>query len=189
MTKLSVEDFVAKKIFFVKGVGRDITRLGSFEQALRDAGIQMFNLVRVSSIIPPNCKVISPQEGKQLLKPGEVVFLVMSKIESDEPNRLVAASIGAAMPKDRNMYGYLSEYEAYGENDEVAGEKAEDLAATMLATTLGIHFDVDASWDEKEKAFKMSNKIVKTFNITQSAVVGKDGKWTTVIAAAVLVFH
>jgi len=113
----------------------------------------------------------------------------MSKIESDEPNRLVAASIGAAVPKDRNIYGYLSEYEAYGENDEVAGEKAEDLAATMLATTLDIHFDVDASWDKKEKAFKMSNKIFKTFNITQSAVVGKDGKWTTVIAAAVLAFH
>jgi len=189
VTRLSAEDFVAKKIFFVKGVGRDITRLGSFEQALRDAGIQMFNLVRVSSIIPPNCKVISSKEGKRLLKPGEVVFLIMSKIESDEPNRLIAASVGAAVPKDRNMYGYLSEYEAYGESDEVAGEKSEDLAATMLATTLGIHFDVDASWDKKKKAFKMSNKIVKTFNITQSAVVGKDGKWTTVIATAVLVFH
>ncbi|MGC8548040.1 MAG: pyruvoyl-dependent arginine decarboxylase [Candidatus Micrarchaeia archaeon] len=183
----SADLFVAKRMFFTKGVGRDTTELGSFEQALRDAQIQKFNLVRVSSIIPPNCEVIKREEGLQLLKPGQVVFLVMSRIESNEPNRLMAASIGAAMPKDRNNYGYLSEYESFGESDEAAGEKAEDLAATMLATTLGIEFDPDQSWDEKEQVFKMSNKIVKTFNVTQSAVVGKGGRWTTAIAAAVLI--
>ncbi|MEM3781826.1 MAG: arginine decarboxylase, pyruvoyl-dependent [Candidatus Micrarchaeaceae archaeon] len=183
----SVDPLLARKMFFVKGVGRDSEKLGSFEQALRDAHIQMFNLVRVSSIIPPNCEIVKQEEGFQLLVPGQVVFLVMSRIESNEPNRLIAASIGAAMPKDRSQYGYLSEYEAYGETDEVAGEKAEDLAATMLATTLGIEFDADQSWDEKEQVFKMSNKIVKTFNVTQSAVVGKGGRWTTAIAAAVLV--
>lgn len=180
-------NFVAKKLFFTKGVGRDSTPLGSFEQALRDARIQMFNLVRVSSIIPPNCQVIKPEEGLQMLSPGQVVFLVMSRIESNEPNRLIAASIGVAIPKDRNQYGYLSEYEAYGEADEIAGEKAEDLAATMLATTLGIEFDPNKSWDEREQVFKMSNKIVKTFNVTQSAVVGKDGRWTTALAAAVFI--
>ncbi|MEM3180838.1 MAG: arginine decarboxylase, pyruvoyl-dependent [Candidatus Micrarchaeaceae archaeon] len=180
---------IAKKMFFTKGVGRDSTQLGSFEQALRDARIQMFNLVRVSSIIPPNCELIKHDEGLQLLVPGQVVFLVMSRVESNEPNRLIAASVGAAMPKDRNQYGYLSEYEAYGETEEVAGDKAEDLAATMLATTLGIEFNTYQGWDEKEQVFKMSNKIVRTFNVTQSAVVGKDGKWTTTIAAAVFVTH
>jgi len=181
------ESFVAKRMFFTKGVGRDSTPLGSFEQALRDAQIEQFNLVRVSSIIPPNCEVIKREEGLQLLHPGEIVFLVMSRIEANEPNRLIAASIGAAMPKDRAVHGYLSEYEAFGESDEIAGEKAEDLAATMLATTLGIEFDPNQGWDEKEQVFKMSNKIVRTFNVTQSAVVGKEGKWTTAIAAAVFI--
>jgi Pyruvoyl-dependent arginine decarboxylase (PvlArgDC) len=85
------------------------------------------------------------------------------------------------------MHGYLSEHHAYGETDEKAGEYAEDLAASMLATTLGIEFDPELDWDEREQIFKMSGKIVRTTNITQSAVGNKDGLWTTVFAAGVFV--
>ena len=56
----------------------------------------------------------------------------------------------------------------------------------MLATTLGVEFDPDAAWDEREKVYKMSGKIVRTFNVTQSAEGHKDGMWTTVIACAIL---
>ena len=73
-----------------------------------------------------------------------------------------------------------------GETDEKAGDYAEDLAATMLASTLGVEFNPDTAWDEREKIYKMSGKIVKTFNITQSAEGHKDGIWTTVLAAAML---
>jgi arginine decarboxylase len=183
----AVGNIVPKKVFFTKGVGRSIRELESFESALRDAGISQYNLVRVSSIIPPNCEVITREKGISLLHPGGITFLVLARIQSDEPNRLLSASIGLALPKDVNTYGYLSEYEDYGESDEVAGEKSEDLAATMLASTLGISFDVDQSWDEKEQVFKMSGKMVKTSNVTQSAVVGKDGHWTCAVAAAVFI--
>ena len=51
---------VPKKIFFVKGKGFSTnSELRSFEQALRDAGIEKFNIVKVSSIIPPFCKEVS----------------------------------------------------------------------------------------------------------------------------------
>jgi arginine decarboxylase len=184
---MEASDMVPKKVFFTKGVGRAIRKLESFELALRDAGIEKFNLVSVSSIIPPNCDIVTKDKGLQLLKPGGITFLVLARLQSDEPNRLLASSIGLALPKDPNTYGYLSEYEAYGESDGIASEKAEDLAASMLASTLGIEFDIDQSWDEKEQVFKMSNKIIKTSNITQSAVVGKDGHWTCAIAAAVFI--
>ncbi len=182
-----VGNIVPTKVFFTKGVGRSVRELEAFESALRDAGISQCNLVRVSSIIPPNCEVIPKDKGIALLKPGGITFLVLARIQSDEPNRLMSSSVGLAIPKDSNSYGYLSEYEDYGESDEVAGEKSEDLAATMLASALGIQFDVDQSWDEKEQEFKMSGKIVKTSNITQSAVVGKDGHWTCAVAAAVFI--
>ena len=90
-----------------------------------------------------------------------------------------------AIPADPEQHGYLSEHHAYGETEEKAGEYAEDLAASMLATTLGIEFNSDIAWDEREQLFKMSGKIVRTSNITQSAVGNKDGLWTTVFAAAV----
>ncbi|HHH80357.1 MAG TPA: arginine decarboxylase, pyruvoyl-dependent [Thermoplasmatales archaeon] len=178
---------VPKTVFFTKGVGRHRDRLQSFELALRNAGIQMCNIVRVSSIIPPNCKVIPREKGIAKLKPGEITYCVMSQNETNEPNRLIAASIGVAIPKDRNTYGYISEHHSYGEVSKKAGDYAEDLAATMLATTLGLDFDIDKAWDERKQEFKMSGRIVKTSSVTQTAVGDKNGKWTTVIAAAVFV--
>jgi arginine decarboxylase len=144
-------------------------------------------LVLVSSIYPPGCKIISKEEGLKLLKPGEIVFAVYDRESNNEPNRLIAASVGVAIPADSSMHGYLSEHHAFGETDEKAGEYAEDLAASMLATTVGIEFDPEADWDEREQLFKMSGKIVRTTNITQSAVGNKDGLWTTVFAAAVFI--
>ena len=99
----------------------------------------------------------------------------------------MAASVGVAIPSDENQHGYLSEHHSFGETDEKAGEYAEDLAASMLATTLGIEFNPDTAWDEREQLFKMSEKIVRTSNITQSAIGNKDGLWTTVFAACAFV--
>ncbi len=178
--------FIPTKVFLTKGVGRHKDRLQSFELALRNAGIQHCNLVSVSSIIPPNCKIISAEEGKKMLKPGQITFVVMSQNSTNEANRLIAASIGIALPKDRSFYGYLSEYHSYGESAKKAGDYAEDLAATMLATTLGIEFDADKAWDEKKQVFRMSGKIVKTSSVTQTAK-GNQGVWTTVVAAAVFI--
>lgn len=176
---------VPSKVFFTKGVGRHREQLTSFELALRDAGIEKFNLVQVSSIFPPQCKIIGKDAGLASLLPGEIVFVVMSRCQSDEPRRLIAASVGCALPSDRSVYGYLSEHHAYGQSEKVAGDYAEDLAAAMLASTLGIEFDEEKSWDEKKEVWKISGKIFRSFNITQSAIV-KD-EYATVIAAAVFV--
>lgn len=173
-------------MFFTKGVGRHKDYLQSFELALRDAKIEKCNLVTVSSIYPPGCKRIPTEEGLKALQPGQITFAVMARNATNEPNRLIAASIGVATPADNSQYGYLSEHHPFGETDEKAGEYAEDLAATMLATTLGVEFNPDIEWDEREKLFKMSGKIVKTYNITQSAEGDKNGLWTTVIASAIL---
>lgn len=180
--------FVARKMFFTKGVGRHKEKLAAFEAALRDAGIAALNLVHISSIFPPQCKRISREEGVKYLSPGQVTFCVIARNETNEPNRLLAASIGLAVPADRqNQFGYLSEHHSFGETEEKAGEYAEDLAASMLATTLGVEFDADKDWDEREKQFKMSGKIITTMNVTQSAIGDKKGLWTCVIAAGVLI--
>lgn len=184
-----MDQLVAKKIFFTKGVGRHKEELASFEQALRDAGIEKFNLVTVSSIFPPGCKIVSRDDGLKMLQPGQIVFCVMYQNRSNEPNRLMAASVGLAVPADSNQYGYLSEHKSFGETAEKAGEYAEDLAASMLATTLGIEFDSNTAWDEREQLYKASGKIIKTSNITQSAIGDKDGLWTTTVAAAVFIFE
>jgi arginine decarboxylase len=177
--------YVPKKIYLTKGVGKHREKLASFEMALRAAGIAEFNLVRVSSIFPPHSKLITIPEGRKLLKPGQVLHVVMSENATNEAHRLVAASVGVAIPKDRAQYGYLAEHHSYGQTEKQAGDYAEDLAASMLATILGIDFDPNTSYDERKDIWRMSDKIVITRQATQSAIGDREGLWTSVVAAAV----
>ncbi len=178
---------IPKYFFLTKGVGKHKEQLQSFELALRDAKIQHLNLVNVSSIIPPGCQLITRERGAEMLKPGQITHLVMARNSTNEPHRLIASSIGIAIPSGQNDYGYLSEHHSFGQPDDKAGDYAEDLAASMLATTMGIQFDPEIAWREKEQLFKASRMIIRTRNVTQSATGDKDGLWTTAIAAAVFV--
>ncbi len=178
---------LAREIFLTKGVGRHRERLSSFELALRDAGIAHFNLVQVSSIFPPGCKLISRPAGLTKMTPGQVAFVVMSRNDTNEPSRLISATVGLAIPKDATQVGYLTEHHDFGMTERRAGDYSEDLAVTMLATSLGLDIDIDKSWDENKEEWKISGKIYSTRNVTQSATGHKEGQWTSVVAAAVLV--
>ena len=174
-------------MFLTKGVGVHKDKLSSFEVALRNAGIEKCNLVYVSSILPPNCSIVSKADGLKLIQPGQITYCIMARNSTNEPSRLVSSAIGVAVPKDQKNYGYISEHHSYGETARVSGDYAEDLAATMLATTLGIEFDPELAWDERKQVYRASGHIIKTRNICQSAEGDKHGQWTTVIAAAVLI--
>jgi arginine decarboxylase len=178
---------IPKRCFFTKGVGVHKERRTSFEQAVRSAGLAHCNLVLISSIYPPFCKRLSKEEGVKLVRPGEIVFAIYDRQSTNEPNRLIAASVGVAIPADQEQHGYLSEHHSFGETEEKAGDYAEDLAASMLATSLGLEFDPETAWDEREHLFKMSGKIVRTANVTQSAIGNKDGLWTSVFAACAFI--
>ena len=180
-------ELTPKKVFFTTGVGKHKNYLQSFECALRSAGIEKQNLVTVSSILPPKCEIISVEDGLQLLSPGSITFCVMARNASNEVNRLVSSSVGVAIPADRSTYGYLSEHHPYGEDMKTAGDYAEDLAATMLAETLGVAFNPDTDWSDREQTFKMCEQIVETKNFTASSFSDK-GEWCTVIASAVFIF-
>jgi len=175
-----------KRMFFTKGVGYHRKKLQSFELALRDSGIEMLNLVTVSSIFPPNCRLISKEAGIKELQPGELTFVILSRESTNEPNRLISAAIGLARPKDKKQYGYVSEHHAFGEMKTQSADFAEDLAATMLASTLGIELDPDVAWDERKQVYEVGHKQFVTQSIGQSAVGHKEGLWTTVVACAVM---
>ena len=178
--------YVPKQLFFTKGVGVHREKLTSFELALRDAKIACYNLVRVSSIFPPHCEVVSIEDGLKHLEPGQIVHCVMSESATAEPNRLIAASVGVAIPRDRTTFGYLSEHHSYGQTGKISADYAEDLAAEMLATVLGVEFDPNSSWDEKREIWKIADVIADTSEVTASAVGHKGGHWTTVVAASIL---
>ncbi|MBN1795695.1 MAG: arginine decarboxylase, pyruvoyl-dependent [Sedimentisphaerales bacterium] len=182
-----MEDFVPSKVFLTKGVGRHKYQLKSFEMALRMAGVAQQNLVQVSSILPPRCKIISREAGLKYLTPGAISYCVMARTDTDEHGRLIAASIGLAVPKEKDKWGYLSEVHNYGMNQKQAADMSEDLAAGMLGTTLGFEVDPDKAWSEKEQVYQSSGLIIRTSNITQTAS-GQQNLWTTVVAIAMFIF-
>lgn len=79
---LSATKLIPRKVFFTTGVGKHEDALVSFELALRDARIEKFNLVTVSSIFPPSCEIIGIEDGLRELFPGQIVFCVMSRMTS-----------------------------------------------------------------------------------------------------------
>jgi len=182
-----MEKLVPTRVFLTRGVGRHKYQLKSFEQALRQAGVAQQNLVQVSSILPPKCKVVSREAGLKMLIPGQICYCVMARADTNEHGRLVASSIGIAVPKDKSNWGYLSEVHGHGMNQVEAAEMAEDLAAGMLGTTLGLEVDPNKAWSEKEQVYKSSGLIIRTSNITQTAR-GKKGLWTTTVAIAMFQF-
>jgi arginine decarboxylase len=175
-----------KEMFFTTGIGHHKDKLTSFELALRDANIAQFNIVRVSSIFPPYCKIISKEEGLAKLQAGQIVFSVLSDIGTNEFGRMIAASIGVAIPNDQSLHGYLSEYHEYGKTQEEVGDYAEDIAAYMIATILtGSKEEID--WDAAKEIWKMQSNIVKTQNTSVATKGYLNGSWTTALAGAILV--
>ncbi|HEX6214357.1 MAG TPA: arginine decarboxylase, pyruvoyl-dependent [Vicinamibacterales bacterium] len=179
---------VPTSYFLTRGVGVHRHRLTAFELALRDADIEQQNLVSVSSILPPECLELTREAGVATLRPGEITFCVMARTETDEPGRRIHSSIGLARPTDAKMYGYISEHHGYGMTAEQSGDYAEDLAASMLASTLGIEFDPDAAWDERKKVYQTSNLIFGSTSMTAAAIGDPAGRWTCAVAAAVFRF-
>lgn len=160
-----------KQLFLTKGIGQHRNKVVSFELALREAGIAQYNLVEVSSIFPPGCEIIKPEAGINFLSPGEIVYCVMSRNSTDEAHQMIAASVGLAVPEDRDKYGYLLEYQSFNQSAEETGKCAESLAAEMLATTLADSTD----------------SIAKTTNITKVGASEGNDLWTTVVAVAVFI--
>jgi arginine decarboxylase len=179
---------IPKRVFLTRGIGTHRQQLSAFEYALRDADIEQQNLVSVSSILPPQCELIPRELGVTALTPGEITFCVMARAETNEASRLITAGIGMARPTNSGHYGYISEHHGFGMSEAETTEYVEDLAATMLASTLGVEFNPDAAWDERKRVYALSNLIVDTLSIASSAEGVSRGDWTCVVAAAVFLF-
>ncbi len=180
---------VPTSVFLTHGVGSSRHQLSAFEGALRDADVEQQNLVSVSSIMPPRCELIARGAGVTLLRPGEITFCVLARAETNEHGRWISAGIGLARPKDIAHYGYISEHHGFGLTESETAEYVEDLAATMLASTLGIEYNPDAGWNERRAVYEMSDLIVDTQSIVASAKGAAAGGWTCVVAAAVFLFN
>lgn len=185
---MQMSELVPKGVFLTRGVGIHKERLNAFSLALRDARIEKLNLVSVSNVLPPGCKLLTSDEGVAELHDGQIAFCVMARQESDQPGQLLAASVGMAVPGSRKAHGIVAEHQSFEETEEEAQRSAEQLAISRLASTLGVDFDPQRDFDPRKQGFRISDSVVKSQTTVQSARAHKSGKWTCCVAAAVFVF-
>lgn len=115
--------FIASEFCCVAGVGVDQYNIASFDKALIEAGVGNYNLVRVSSIIPPKAKLVN-----QINYPkGSVLFTAYAQ-KSTRKDESIASAIAAAIPKRADGVGVIMEYSCVG-NKQKAIQIAETLAA------------------------------------------------------------
>jgi len=149
--------------------------------ALRDAHLANFNLVRVSSIFPPHCELVDREEGLSLMQPGQVVFAVIAESSTNEPSRLVAASIGVAMPAIRPITATSPSTIAMARNEVTAGNMPKTWPPPCSPTCWACRSS-PARPGTSAGAVAPVGRIVRTMNVTSTAECGEDGRWTTVVS-------
>jgi arginine decarboxylase len=181
-----INPMVPKGVFLTKGVGIHSERLNSFEEALREARISSFNLVTVSSIVPPHCRLLDIQEGLRLMSPGQLTFSVMSRGDSNEEGRLISAAVAILLPENPNDYGYISEFHGYGMEADEVEDWVCDQAAELYASAKGLKINWKRAWSPEDEKYTLEERSFSPKYVVSMAR-GKKGKWVTTVAAAVFI--
>ena len=184
-------NFVPEKVFFFKLKWFHEDELVSFELALRDAGVEMFNFVPVSSIYPPNCEVVDYQEWIKYLKPGQIVFCVMARYSSNKPGEKIFSSVWCAFPKDKSKWWYFTEYHGTisGLKQKIENDKKIKTAIDFFGVNL--EWEIDW-WKYAEQSARymletgFEQEVESSQSIYQEAIV-PENKWATVLSIAVFI--
>jgi arginine decarboxylase len=180
---------VPKKFFLTKGKGVHEKELRAFEEALRDAGVNVCNFIKTSSVVPRGCQLISKEEGLKLLEPGQITFAIMAQSQTNEPGQKIVAGIGLAQPKDKNLHGYMTEVEeAIGRTDEDVEQDVIEMAIENLVTEWNPKFDGEKVYRRGEKNYRLENRDIYVDSIVQSATGAEKNQYTVVVAIAVFIY-
>lgn len=139
----------------VAGSGTDDYMISSFDSALLDAGVGNYNLVRVSSILPPNCT----QEKEISLADGSVLFTAYATLTT-QTKELIASAIAVAIPSDIRQHGVIMEY-----SDRTSKENAIEIVKELAG-----------------KAMIKRHIAVKTILSTGIEIQGEDKVFSTTFA-------
>ncbi len=104
-----------KRFFMVKGNAEGISHLNSFDGALLDSGIGNTNLIKISSIIPPDCKFTKFIQ----IPAGSFIPVAYASITSDMPGEYIAAGVAAIIPTNRELAGVIMEYSSRGREKDI----------------------------------------------------------------------
>lgn len=181
---------IPTKFFWTKGVGVHEKDMRAFEEALRDAGIHVCNLVKVSSVIPPGCKHISKEEGLKYIKPGQITFAIIAEAQTNEPGQIISCGIAKAQPKDQSEHGFLTEVEsAIGRTAEDVEQDVTEMAIENLISQWNKKFDAEKVYRKGKKNYSVEGVDFSVDSIVQSAQGAEKNQYTVIVTVAVFIYE
>ena len=145
------------RYFLASGTSEGYTSLNAFDGALLQAGIGNTNIVKMSSIVPPHCKLVAPIA----LPPGALVPAAYAAITSDVPGEIISAGVAVALPEDEDQNGLIMEYSAKGER-----HKIEEIVRNMAVEGMKLR-----RWEIKDLKSIAIEYRVKKIGAVLAAVV------------------
>jgi arginine decarboxylase len=179
---------VPRFVFFTSGVGTHVEQRISMQHAMRQAGLFDINLVKVSSVMPPQCEIITRARGLRMLEPGMIAHAVIAQSTIEEPHRRATVALGYVKPDGDEMPGYISELEedqAYGKTEASAADEVGKMALQILVEKLGAKSDPERLWDRRKRNVRVGRVRARTGFITATAIGPEEKKVATAFAAAV----
>jgi arginine decarboxylase len=143
--------------FLVSGASDGMTPLNAFDGALLQAGIGNTNIVKMSSIVPPHCQLISPIP----LPLGALVPAAYGALSSDVPGEMIGAGVAIALPEDENRNGLIMEYSGKGDRSKI-----EEIVRNMALEGMKLR-----GWKIKELKSIAAEYRVKKIGAVLAAVI------------------
>ena len=120
------------KITVTAGRGEGPTTLSAFDSALKAAGIHNYNIIKLSSVIPPESVVVVEKWKNSPSEHGKKLYTVLAEIRSDILGRSIAAGIGWYQTKDGR--GVFAEHHDIIES--LNTKEAEENVAKKIEATI-----------------------------------------------------
>ena len=116
--------------YISSGVGTSKYQLVAFDNALINAGVSGFNLVKVSSILPACCK----QSDNVELKAGSLLPTAFATISSDVKGEQISSCVAVGIPENEEDIGVIMEY-----SGKVSKDEAENICQRMVIESMKNH--------------------------------------------------
>lgn len=188
--------FIPARVFFVSGTATHQLERVALQRAMREAGVADCNLVKVSSLIPPEARIIPSAEGRRLLHPGNIVHAVIAQAQTNEPHQRISTAIAWAKPDRLDVPGYIAELEedlAKGKSAATAEMTVGEEALEIMAMRLRTKVDAKRAWERRgrSRTVRIGRTTVHTGSLSVS-IVGpeeQDGEspWAAAFVAAIYV--
>lgn len=131
------------RIYVVSSVGTGTTLLSAFDKALYNAGTHNYNLITLSSVIPPKTEIIKTKQYKAPVGEfGYRLYVVKAEVRSNDKGKVLAAGVGWYQLEDKR--GFFVEHHLEGKNEKALRREMENQITNSLKDMLesrGIIFD------------------------------------------------